>query len=64
MQDTKSLLQSKTIWGSIITMASVGAQLAGIDIGDTGGWVNSITALIGAALSFYGRIKAVKRIRV
>lgn len=62
MKDTKGLLQSKTIWGSIITVASVGLSLAGINIGDTAGWVNSITALIGAGLSFYGRIKAVQRI--
>lgn len=58
----KGLLTSKTVWGGLITLAAVGTQMAGIDIGDQAGWLNDVMALIGAGLAIYGRITAVKKI--
>lgn len=62
MDDVKGVLQSKTIWGAVIAIAATGAQLAGWDIGDTGGLAEQVTAVIGGLLSIYGRLTAVKRI--
>ena len=62
MDGVKSFLASKTIWGAILVMVSTGLRLTGIDIGDSGPWVENITTLVGAALAVYGRVKAVKKI--
>lgn len=62
MDDTKNMLQSKTVWGVVLSVAGIIASQMHIDIGDASGWVETITALIGAGLALYGRVKAVKRI--
>ena len=64
MTDVKNILQSKTIWGSIMVLASTGATMMGYDIGDTDELVNGILALTGAGLAIYGRITAIKKVTV
>lgn len=59
----KDLLWSENFWGVIVMVASVIAKSKGWDIGDSGGWVTDITALIGAVMSIRGRArKDIKRI--
>lgn len=62
MTDIKSIFLSKTIWGSVMVLVSTAATLAGYDIGDTDALVNNILAMVGAALAFYGRVVAVKKV--
>lgn len=62
MEETKSALASKTVIGAIVTIIASIALIFGIDIGDTGGLVEQISATLGGILSLYGRITAVKRI--
>jgi hypothetical protein len=64
MNNIKGLLQSKTIWGVLITISATVAQMAGWDIGNTDGLAEQIVALIGAGIAFYGRVYAVERIVV
>ena len=60
--DVKGMLASKTVWGTIIQVAAMGAMFMQVDIGDQAGWVEAITALIGAVVTIWGRITAVKKI--
>jgi hypothetical protein len=59
----KRLWQSKTFWGGIIMGLNGIAKHFGYDLGDVSMWVDAITNLAGAALVFYGRIKAVTPIK-
>lgn len=60
--DVKSLLGSKTVWGTIVQVAAMAAMFFQVDLGDQGGWVEVIMALVGAITALYGRIVAVKKI--
>jgi hypothetical protein len=62
MDDVKGLLESKTIWGALIAILATISQLFGWDLGNTDGFAEQLTALIGGAIAIFGRIKAVKRI--
>lgn len=62
MDEVKGLLQSKTIWATLIAILATVAQLAGWDIGDTNGLAEQITVLVAGLVAIYGRITAVKRI--
>lgn len=62
MEETKSALTSKTIIGSIVTIAASIALLFGVDIGDTNGLIEQISAALGGILALYGRVTAIKRI--
>jgi len=67
MHETKKWYESKTIWGSIITVAAAAAGFFGygIDADTQGQIVSNITALIAAAggiLSAIGRLTADKEI--
>lgn len=48
----------KTLIGAIVALAAEGARLAGVDIGDQQGLVNSILVILGGILAIYGRMKA------
>jgi hypothetical protein len=60
--DIKGLLASKTVWGTILQVVAMGAMFMKVDIGDQAGWVEAITALVGAVVTIWGRITAVKKI--
>ena len=60
--DVKGLFASKTVWGTLVQVAAMGAMFWGVDIGEQGGWIEAITALIGAIMTIWGRITAVKKI--
>lgn len=62
MEDVKGILQSKTVWGSAIAVLATLAQIAGYDIGDTGGLAEQVVAVIGGVIAIYGRITAVSKI--
>ena len=48
----------KTLIGAIVALAAEGARLAGVDIGDQQGLVNSILVIFGGILAIYGRLNA------
>ena len=48
----------KTLIGAVVALAAEGARLAGVDIGDQQGLVNSIVVIFGGILAIYGRMKA------
>lgn len=48
----------KTLIGAVVALAAEGARLAGVDIGDQEGLVNSILVIFGGILAIYGRMKA------
>ena len=60
--DVKGLLASKTVWGTIVQVAAMAAMFMQVDIGDQSGWVEAIMAGIGAIVTIWGRITAVKKI--
>jgi|TARA_R110000796_G_C14234430_1_gene396409 hypothetical protein len=62
MDDVKGLLQSKTIWATLIAITSTILQLTGFELGDTNGLAEQVTALVAGIIAIYGRITAVKRI--
>ena len=62
MDETKNVLQSKTVWGAIISVVGVVMGLVGFDTGALNGLEETIVVLVGAVLSVYGRVKAVKKI--
>ena len=62
MNDFKTLIESKTIWGAFLAVAATLAQLGGWDIGDTNGLANELVTVFGGLLAIYGRIVAFKRI--
>ena len=64
MNDVKTAVQSKTVWGAVVVLASQGAQIAGYDIGDPSLYVNDIMSIIGAGFAMYGRISATSRVKV
>ena len=62
MEEVKGILQSKTVWGSLIAVLATLAQIAGYDIGDTGGLAEQIVAVIGGLIAIYGRVTAVAKL--
>lgn len=60
MNDTKSALSSSTVWGTIITGVSAALLIAGVKIEglDDPALPMELSALFGALLSLYGRIRA------
>ena len=68
MGDTKSMLQSKAVWGSIVTILALIAGMfnLGIDLQTQDDIVNVIMVIvgvIGSIFSIYGRIRATKTIK-
>jgi len=61
--DTKSLLESKTVWGAIIAIAGAVLNALGFDTGALGGLDDEIVTLIGGLLAVYGRATAIKKIK-
>lgn len=62
--DPKPWWQSRTIIGSLITVASTGAALAGyaVDVNAMTELALGLSSIIGAALSWYGRVQATRTI--
>lgn len=60
--ESKKAWASKTVWGALMVVVVSVCNLAGVDLGDAGGWADSIVALLGAGLALYGRAKAVKKL--
>lgn len=64
MDDVKSIFQSTTFWGIILTgvgsfLHSKGFDVTGLSVPDT---AKDLVTLIGMAIAIRGRVKAVKRI--
>ena len=51
----------KTLIGAAVALAAELARLAGVDIGDQQGLVNSILVIGGVVLAIYGRLVAKTR---
>lgn len=67
MNDIKPWWQSKTLWGAIVTIASAGLGLAGLDLGngDREALIELLTSLgaaLGGVIAIFGRITAKNRI--
>lgn len=52
----------KTLIGAGVALVAEGLKLAGIDIGDQEGLVNSILVIGGVLLAIYGRFKATTKV--
>ena len=72
MNGTKDWYQSKTIWGAIITIASILLSFAGVHIDEqtkqvlvsqTTAFASAAGALAGSITVIYGRLKAKKKIK-
>jgi hypothetical protein len=63
MEDTKNILLSKTVWGVFLSIVGVILNAMGFDSTGLNGAEGDIVVLAGAALSFYGRITAVKKLK-
>ena len=66
--NSKTWLQSKTIWGALIAIAASAASLAGVDIeaGEQAEILDGIISLVaagGGILAIIGRIAARSRLR-
>jgi hypothetical protein len=64
MEDVKSFVLSKTIWGVVITALGSFLNTKGFDTGVLNGLDGEIVTVLGAVLAIYGRVKAVKKIGV
>ena len=62
MEDVKSFILSKTIWGVVITALGSFLNTKGFDTGMLAGLDGEIVTVLGAVLAIYGRVKAVKKI--
>lgn len=62
--DVKNALQSKTVIGALVALASTGAKIAGYDIGDPELYVNDLVTASGTLFAIYGRVTATKRVRI
>lgn len=60
--ETKTLLQSKTFWGVVIMLAGTVMTQFHLDATSLTGMDDVIVQLIGAFVTVYGRVKAVKKI--
>lgn len=73
---TKNILESKTIWGALLMIVSfVVHAIWGVEIttDETGaivetigteGWAATVSAVIGLAVTVYGRVKAKKGVKI
>ncbi len=61
--DTKSFLQSRTIWGALLAVIGAVMTGAGFDAGPLNGLDGEIVTIVGGALAAYGRVKAVKKLK-
>lgn len=64
MEETKNPLVSLTIQGAIISALPVIGNYFKIDFGDVTGLVQGLVALVGLAMTVWGRIRAVKKIAI
>jgi len=62
MDETKNLLQSKTVWGAVLAFVGVVMNAMGFETEALQGLDGDLVTIVGAALAIYGRIKAVKKI--
>lgn len=67
MEQTKSLLASKTVWGGLLVVIAAVAGLFGYtfsaeDQASVAAMIENIVLAIGGLLAIYGRITATKRI--
>lgn len=63
MEDVKSILLSRTIWGAVLMAVAFVAKLNGYEV-DVDGWTTTIIEILGMALTIYGRIVATKKIGI
>ena len=59
--DAKGILQSKTIWGIIVSLIALGLKHYNITV-DEAGLTNDIVVVLGSIFSVYGRLVADKKI--
>lgn len=67
MDKTKAWYTSKTVWGAIITLASMAASAAGYSVSDADQQalvehITGATAALGAVIALFGRLLARDRI--
>lgn len=59
MNEVKSFLESKTIWGALIALIPTLTTVLGFDMGVT---VNDVVTIAGLVFVIYGRVVASKKI--
>jgi hypothetical protein len=68
MYDTKSLFESRAVWGGAVAVLAGAASLLGYTVDPVAQasiveLVTGVASILGGALAVWGRIKATKRIR-
>jgi len=65
MNESKSIFQSVTFWGAVVTFASPLLVKYGININDqqASAVAQTVVGLVGAAITVWGRVRATKAIR-
>jgi len=63
MEDVKSFLLSKTLWGVIVSFVGLILTQLGFDTTMLAGLDGEIVSVIGLVLATYGRFKAVKKLK-
>ena len=69
MDEVKSFLASKTIWGAVIAilpqlLALFGLQISAADAQGIAGHADTIVSAVGGLLAIYGRVTAKTALRV
>jgi len=62
MVKSKPWYLSKGVMGALFVVAATISQMVGYEIGDPASWTTETLILVGAAVAFWGRIRAVKKI--
>lgn len=62
MEESKSILLSKTFWGAALAITAVGVKYLGLELGPMEGFADDMVVFAGACFAIYGRIKAIHKI--
>jgi len=67
MNDVKSFIESKTIWGAAIAVVPplanlFGYTVTGADVAQVTGSIDSVVTAVGGLLAVFGRVTATKAI--
>jgi len=63
MEEAKSFLLSRTMWGLFLALVGAGMDRLGFETSSLNGLDGDIVSLLGIAFAAYGRFKAVKKLK-
>jgi len=63
MEEAKSFLLSRTMWGLFLALVGAGMDRLGFETSSLNGLDGDFVSLLGIAFAAYGRFKAVKKLK-